>query len=92
MTYYKPKNASARGSGKNESASMCCLMGPDILENPLADFFQPRLLAEKKGLPPRAEADFRVNTCKVMATDMLSTRGSRKTLVDNPACDDLEPQ
>ena len=80
MTYYKPKNASARGSGKNESASMCYLMGPDILENPrraaepnpLAEFFQPRLLAEKKGLPPRAEVDFRVNTCEVMATDMLS--------------------
>ena len=40
---------------------MCCLMGPDILEN-------PRRAAE----PNPLEADFRVNTCKVMATDMLS--------------------
>ena len=53
MTYYKPKNASARGSGKNESASMCCLMGPDILEN-------PRRAAE----PNPLEADFRVNNVK----------------------------
>ena len=56
VTYYKPKNASARGSSKNESASMCSLMGPDILENPrraeepnpLADFFNRACWRKKK--------------------------------------------
>ena len=58
MTYYKRYTAVARDSGINESASMCCLMGPDILQitrraaawNPLAEVFQPRLVGgNKKG-------------------------------------------